>query len=84
MTLSGILVCVWVLVAHVGSVLPTKDYHWRFAYVLMAFGGPLWVWFVSDYGVVWGAVVLIAAGSIFRWPLWYLWRYLSGKSKGRS
>jgi hypothetical protein len=75
MTLSLILACVWLLVANILAMIPSQDNHWRRAYVLIAFGVPLWVWVVVENGWLIALVVLIAAMSVLRWPVIYLTRW---------
>lgn len=41
MTVSLILACLWALVANVLAMTPSKDYHWRNAYILIGLGIPL-------------------------------------------
>ena len=76
MTLSFALGLVWLVAANLIGMLPSKDYHWTNAYRLIAVGGPLWLWLVWQNGPWWGLAFLVAAGSVLRWPLLYLWRWL--------
>jgi len=41
MSIGLILACLWFVAANVGAMLPSRDYHWRFAYVLIALGVPV-------------------------------------------
>ncbi len=76
MTLSLILACVWCVLANVIGVLPSRDNHWRIAYVLIALGIPL-VGFVTYENGPWIGLFVLAAGmSILRWPVIYLGRWL--------
>ena len=84
MSLPLILSCLWVVIAHIGSLLPTKDYHWRFAYVLMAVGFPLLIWVIMTDGWIFGLMLIFAAASVFRWPLYYLWKYIKRKTNGTA
>lgn len=81
MTLSIFLLCLWVLLAFVMAAIPSKDNHWRCAYVLMALGVPLLVFLVWENGPVMGLVGLAIGCSVFRWPVRYLWRWLRKKVK---
>lgn len=76
MTLSLILACVWALVANVLAMTPSKDNHWRRAYVLIALGIPL-LGFVTYQNGPWvGLLVLVAGMSVLRWPVMYLGKWL--------
>jgi hypothetical protein len=70
------LCALWLIAANVIAMFPSKDYHWRAAYVLIAIGVPLLGWVTYTAGPVVGMVVLAAAASILRWPVIYLWRWL--------
>jgi hypothetical protein len=76
--LSLTLALIWLIVANLIAMLPTRDHHWRAAYLLMATGLPLVVWVFETHGVTWAVAFLIAAGSILRWPLYFLGRWLRG------
>ncbi len=81
MTLSLILACVWAVVANVLAMTPSKDNHWRRAYVLIAIGIPLVGYVTYENGPWVGLVVLLAGMWILRWPVIYLVRWLRGMSK---
>ncbi|WP_341365570.1 DUF2484 family protein [Yoonia sp. BS5-3] len=76
MTLSVLLLCLWVLLAFVMAAIPSNDNHWRRAYVLMALGAPLLVFLIWEGGVWMGLVGVAVACSVFRWPVYYLLRRL--------
>ncbi|WP_282065013.1 DUF2484 family protein [Aliiroseovarius marinus] len=76
MTLSLILACLWAVVAQVIALTPSKDHHWRVAYVLIAVGIPLLGYVIYENGPWVGLVVLLGAMSILRWPVIYLTRWL--------
>jgi hypothetical protein len=82
MTGSGITALIWLVVANVIAMFPSKDYHWRNAYRLIAVGVPLWVWLVFENGIWWGLAFLLAAGSVLRWVLVYAWRWVTGVVRG--
>jgi Protein of unknown function (DUF2484) len=82
MTLSLTLCLVWLVVANIIAMLPSRDHHWRAAYVLIALGIPLVGWVTYETGPIWGLVMLAAGMSVLRWPVVYLWRWI--KSRGRS
>lgn len=72
-----VLALIWLIVANILGALPSKDNHWRRAYLLIALGLPLaiWLWIVQG----WGATVLflVCAASLLRWPLIYAWRWMA-------
>ncbi|GHE86086.1 hypothetical protein GCM10016455_01870 [Aliiroseovarius zhejiangensis] len=81
MTLSLILACFWAVVAQIIALFPSRDHHWRAAYVLIAVGIPLLGYVVYQNGPLVGILVMIAAMSILRWPVIYLIRWLH-KTRG--
>ena len=58
------LCLVWLIVANVIGLFPSRDYHWRAAYALIAIGVPLLGWVTYEGGPVVGLLVL-AAGLVF-------------------
>ena len=76
MTLSLILVCVWALVANVLAMFPSRDNHWRNAYILIAIGVPLLGFVTYQNGPFMGLLVLAGGMSVLRWPVVYLGRWL--------
>ena len=76
MTLSLILACVWALIANVLAMFPSRDNHWRNAYILIAIGIPLLGFVTYENGPMIGFLVLAAGTSVLRWPLIYLGRWL--------
>ena len=84
MSLSLILACVWALIANVLAMTPSKDYHWRNAYILVGIGIPL-LGFVTWQNGPWvGLVVLVAAMSVLRWPVIYFGRWMKSQTKGSA
>lgn len=79
MTLSLILACLWALVANVLAMLPSRDRHWRNAYVLIAIGIPLLGYVTYENGPGIGLLVMVAGMSVLRWPLIYLGRWLRAR-----
>ena len=75
-TLALAAALIWLIVANVIGMFPSKDYHWSNAYKLIAVGLPILIWVAWANGLIWAAAFLIAAGSVLRWPLVYLWRWL--------
>jgi hypothetical protein len=74
--------CLWAVAATVIAMLPTRDHHWRAAYVLIMAGIPILGWVTYQNGPWAGMIVLAAGASILRWPLVYLWRWLRRKAAG--
>lgn len=76
--MSGSLIAAfaWLLAANVLAMLPSKDNYWRRAYGLIAVGLPIlaWVFWQTPWWV--GALVLLAALSVLRWPVIYLGRWV--------
>ena len=82
MSISLVLACVWALVANVLAMTPSKDYHWRNAYILIGIGIPLLGFVTWQNGPLVGLVVLFAAMSVLRWPVVYLSRWIKSRVKG--
>jgi hypothetical protein len=70
---------VWLIVANVVAMLPSRDQHWTWAYVLIAAGIPILGWVTWESGPIWGMVLLAAGASVLRWPIIFLWRWLRRK-----
>lgn len=81
MTPSLILALFWLVVGNVSAMFPSKKHHWPTAYILIAIGLPLWAWVLAQNGVWIALVVLVAAASVLRWPVYYLWLRLSGRRR---
>ncbi len=75
MTLSLVLALLWLVLANVLALLPSRDNHWSRAYILIALGVPLLGWVTYENGPVIGLIALAAGASILRWPLIYLGRW---------
>jgi hypothetical protein len=71
--------CGWVVAASLIGALPSRDRHWRAAYVLIALGIPILGWLTYVDGPVWGLAALAAGTSILRWPVIHLWRWARRK-----
>lgn len=78
MSVSLVLALIWLVFANVLAMFPSKDYHWRNAYVLIGIGIPLLGWVWAQNGVWVALLVLIAAMSVLRWPVIYLARWVKG------
>ena len=83
MSLSIILACLWALAANVIAMTPSKDHHWRNAYMLVAIGIPIVGLVTWQNGPFVGLLVLAGGMSILRWPVIYLGRWLR-KHAGRG
>lgn len=79
MTGSGITALLWLVVANVTAMFPSKDYHWRTAYKLIAVGGPILLWVFYENGPWWALAFVVCAGSVLRWPLLYAWRWVKAR-----
>ena len=84
MSWSLVATCLWVLLTSAIGLMPTRDHHWRAAYVLIALGIPILGWVTYQNGPVLGLVVLAAGASILRWPVIYLWRWVKRKARRDS
>ncbi len=82
MPLSLTLAAFWVLVANVLALLPSRDNHWRRAYVLIAAGIPILGLVTYENGPWAGLVALVAGMSVLRWPVICLIRWVRRKSFG--
>ena len=81
MSMSLVLALVWLLIANVIAMFPSKDYHWRNAYVLIGVGIPLLIWVGWQNGFWVALIVLIAAMSVMRWPVIYLVRWIKSLAR---
>ena len=79
MTLSLALACVWLVLANVLAMIPSRDNHWLRAYVLIGLGVPLVGWVTWANGPIVGLLVLAAGASVLRWPLIYLGRWVRAR-----
>ena len=83
-----IIGCLWIVAAQVIALLPSRDRHWRAAYVLIAVGLPI-LWFVYREQGPWVALLFLIGGmALLRWPVWYLFlnirRLLTGARDDRD
>lgn len=79
MSTSLILACLWALAANVLAILPSRDNHWRRAYLLNGLGIPLLGYVTYENGPIVGLLVMLAGMSMLRWPVLYLSRWMRRK-----
>lgn len=80
MSLPLILAALWAVVANVLAMTPSKDHHWRNAYMLIAIGIPI-VGYVTWLHGPWLGLLIMAGGvSVLRWPVIYLGRWLKRRT----
>ena len=75
MTLSLIAGFLWLIAANVIAMFPSRDHHWRNAYMLIGLGIPLLGWITYQNGPVPGLLFLAGGASILRWPVYVLARW---------
>ena len=76
MSTSLILACLWAVAANLAAMIPSRDNHWRRAYVLIACGIPLLGYVTYENGPVAGLIAMAAGISLLRWPVVYLGRWM--------
>ena len=76
MNRSLIFAFIWLIAANVLAMLPSKDQHWRNAYVLIAIGIPLLGWLTWQNGPWIGLLALAGGASVLRWPVRYFGRWI--------
>lgn len=76
MSLPLILAAFWAVAANILAMTPSRDQHWRNAYLLIAIGIPI-VGLVTWQHGPWIGMLLMAGGvSVLRWPVIYLGRWI--------
>ena len=80
MNISIILAAAWAVAANVIAMFPSRDHHWRAAYILIAVGIPILGYVTWQNGPWIGLAVLVAGMSILRWPVIYLGRWVRRKA----
>ncbi|WP_390914220.1 DUF2484 family protein [Pseudosulfitobacter sp. SM2401] len=81
MSLSLILACIWALIANLLAMTPSRDYHWRNAYILIGIGIPILGFVTWQNGPGAGLFVMVAAMSVLRWPVVYLGRWIKRSAR---
>ena len=84
MSFSLIAALLWLVVANVIGLLPSRDQHWRAAYVLISIGIPILGWVTYENGPIWGMAMLAGGASVLRWPVVFLARWIKRKVKVRA
>lgn len=84
MSLPLVLACLWLVVANVAALIPSRDHLWSRAYALIAVGIPLLGWVTWVHGPVVGILLFAAGASMLRWPLIHLGRWLRRRIRGLS
>ncbi len=76
MSPSLLAACLWALAANLIAMTPSKDHHWRNAYILISVGGPIVLWVAWSHGLWIGLLVFAGGCSVLRWPVIYFVRWL--------
>lgn len=84
MSWSVTLALVWMLAVNLRAMFPSKDRHWKFAYLMIAIGVPILIFLWIEQGFWLALVFLFAAMWIMRWPVYYLWRWIMGNPVGED
>lgn len=74
MSLSLIAGLLWLIAANVIAMFPSRDHHWRNAYILITVGIPLLGWITWQNGPLLGLLFLGGGASVLRWPVYFLAR----------
>lgn len=76
MSFSLVLALIWLIVANLRAMFPSRDHHWKFAYVMIAIGIPILGYVTYQNGIWIGLIVMAMGMSVLRWPVIYLVRWL--------
>ena len=79
MTLSLVLACLWVVVANLIAMRPSKSNHRPAAYVLIAVGVPILGYVTYENGPGIGLICLVGGASMLRWPIIRAVQWLRGR-----
>ena len=80
MSLPLTLAALWAVLANILAMTPSRDNHWRSAYMLIAVGIPIVGYVTWQHGPWVGMLVLAAGMSVLRWPVIYLGRWIKRRS----
>lgn len=81
MSWSIIAAFIWLIVANLIAMFPSKRKHWPAAYGLIAVGIPLLVYVYAENGFWVALLALIAGCSVLRWPVRFALRWV-GRATG--
>ena len=82
MTISLYAALIWLVLANITAMFPSKHKHWPQAYALISIGLPILAWVFRENGIWIGLLVLLAASSVLRWPVRYLFRWARRMAAG--
>lgn len=80
MSISLTLAALWALLANILAMTPSRDHHWRNAYMLIAIGIPIVGYVTWQHGPWMGMLMLAAGMSVLRWPVIYLGRWIKRRT----
>ncbi|AEI94537.1 DUF2484 family protein [Roseobacter litoralis] len=80
MSISLTLAALWAVLANVLAMTPSRDHHWRNAYMLIAVGIPIVGYVTSQHGPWVGMLILGAGMSVLRWPVIYFGRWIKRRT----
>ena len=80
MSISLTLAALWAILANVLAMMPSRDQHWRNAYMLIAVGIPIVGYVTVQHGPWVGMLILAAGMSVLRWPVIYLGRWIKRRT----
>lgn len=77
MSLSLIFGCLWLIAANLLAMLPSRDHHWRNAYLLITVGVPILGWITYQNGPLLGLLFLAGGASVLRWPVYFVGKWIN-------
>lgn len=80
MSLALTSALVWLVAANLTGFFPSRDRHWRAAYLLIAVGIPILGWVTWVNGPIVGLIIFAMGASVLRWPVVHFWRWLKSKT----
>lgn len=84
MTTSLALAALWGVTANLIALFPSRDNHWRAAYMLTAVGIPILGLVTWQNGPWVGLIVLVAGMSVLRWPVIYFGKWARRRAQGEA
>lgn len=82
MSLPLVLAFLWLILANVLAMIPSRDGHRARAVFLIVIGVPLVGWVSWVNGPVVGLLLLAAGVSVLRWPVLFLLRWVKRRLAG--